>query len=363
MQKKQKKNNHMLGQIFLLCLIALTFYVIFKNNSLSEILRALNGLNPVYIAIAVAMIFLSILFQALALGEPFRDFGHNISLKRKLDYAFAGFFFSAVTPSSTGGQPMQIFYMCRDNLHLSHVSVSMLLANITYQTTLVLYGISMYLLKFNLINEKLQGFISLLIFGLFLNLLFALVILFMLCSKKFAKNFANGVVTLMCKMHILKDEKSARVYILKQINEYSCCARIIRTKPMLLIKVFAFTILQMGTLYAIPFFVYKAFGLSGGSFFDLLALQAVLYVAVSFLPLPGAVGASESGFVKLFLVFFTEATIVPAMLVSRGISFYLMLVVSGIAVFVMQLRKPDAPRKRRVMLLRHISYGNLKHTA
>lgn len=351
MQPK-RKHRHLLSNLFMLLLMAVTFYIIFKDNSLPDILQALRGLNPLFIAVAAVMMLLSILFQGLALGEPFNMFGCPIRLRRKVDYALTGFFFSAITPSSTGGQPMQIYYMCRDNLHLSHVTVSMLVANIGYQFILLAYGISMYLLRFRLINDNMQGFTALFIFGIVMNLVILLAISFALFSTNFAKKLANGVLTLLCRMRIIKNERAYRAYVSRQIDEYAGCSELIRRHPLMLFRVLLYTFLQMTAQYLVPFFVYKAFGLSGGSLLDLLALQAALYLAVSFLPLPGAVGASESGFVRLFGLFFSAGNIVPAMLVSRGISFYAMLLLSGAAVLYMQARRPDPSAKRRVRLLR-----------
>ena len=47
------------------------------------------------------------------------------------------------------------------------------------------------------------------------------------------------------------------------------------------------------------------------------------------LPLPGVVGAQEGGFVTLFRLFFGAELVLPAMLMSRGISFYAFLLISG----------------------------------
>lgn len=247
---------------------------------------------------------------------------------------------------------MQIYYMCRDHLHLSHVTVSMLVANIGYQLVLLVYGAGMYLLRFRMINSAMQGFAALLIFGIVMNLAVLLAILFALFSRRFAKKLAGGAVTLLCRIQIVKNERAVRAYVARQIDEYAECAKLIRKNPVLLARVLLWTFLQMTAQYIIPFLVYKAFGLSGGSLFDLLAMQAALYLAVSFLPLPGAVGASESGFVRLFGMFFSEANIVPAMLVSRGISFYAMLLLSGAVVLIMQLRRPDPAARRRLRLCR-----------
>ncbi|MEA4911867.1 MAG: lysylphosphatidylglycerol synthase transmembrane domain-containing protein [Oscillospiraceae bacterium] len=344
--KQVKKKRHIFGQLFLLALMVVTFYVIFKNNPLQDILAALSEVNVWYIAAAVLVMAASILFQALALGAPFHVFGRKLSLWRQLEYALAGFFFSAVTPSSTGGQPMQIYYMCRDNLRVSHVTISMLLANLSYQITVLCFGAGMFIVKYTYVTERLNGFGALVFFGIIMNLLLMAALLFALFSKRFAPAAADKIILLLAKLHIVRDKEKTRARIQTQMEEYKGCAAAIRTTPKLFWYPFLFTFLQMLAYYSVPFFIYKAFSLTGASAFDLIALESVLFIAVSFLPLPGAVGASETGFVRLFRTFFTEQTVVPAMLLSRAVSFYLMLIVSGISVTAVQARRPDKRKKR-----------------
>ncbi|MFR7897973.1 lysylphosphatidylglycerol synthase domain-containing protein, partial [Turicibacter sanguinis] len=76
------------------------------------------------------------------------------------------------------------------------------------------------------------------------------------------------------------------------------------------------------------------FGLSDFSYLKVLSLQAILYIAVSAIPLPGAVGVSEGGFVMLFATLFPKMLIDSAMLLSRGISFYLFVAISGLVVLL-----------------------------
>ena len=68
-------------------------------------------------------------------------------------------------------------------------------------------------------------------------------------------------------------------------------------------------------------------------------MQAVLYTTVSGLPLPGAIGVSETIFLKIFGVAFGEKLLSGAMLLSRGISFYLFVVISLVVVIINAIRK------------------------
>jgi hypothetical protein len=61
----------------------------------------------------------------------------------------------------------------------------------------------------------------------------------------------------------------------------------------------------------------------------IIALQSLLYMAVSIIPTPGNAGASEGGFMMIFHVLYTGATLMPAMLVWRLITYYANLLVGG----------------------------------
>ena len=66
----------------------------------------------------------------------------------------------------------------------------------------------------------------------------------------------------------------------------------------------------------------------------MFAMQAILFTSVSSIPLPGSVGISESIFLRLFGSVYGEVILSSAMLLTRGISFYLFIIISLIVVIV-----------------------------
>lgn len=64
------------------------------------------------------------------------------------------------------------------------------------------------------------------------------------------------------------------------------------------------------------------------------------------LPLPGAVGPAEGGFVSAFAAVFGTEMVTPAMLVSRGISFYAFLIISFTVSLAVHLRIRRQARER-----------------
>ena len=101
-----------------------------------------------------------------------------------------------------------------------------------------------------------------------------------------------------------------------------------------MIKMLLTTLIQIVVYYSIPYWIYRAVGFNGESIIRMISLQSILYATVSGIPLPGAVGVSESGFLNIFKNIFTETTISGAMLINRGVSFYSFVIASGIVVLI-----------------------------
>ena len=92
--------------------------------------------------------------------------------------------------------------------------------------------------------------------------------------------------------------------------------------------------------------MYLDFGLQGQSWIQVAGLKARLTLAVCNLPLPGAVGPAEVGFVTAFTAVFGAQLVTPAMLVSRGISFYAFLLISFAVAVGVHVRTSREARNR-----------------
>ena len=107
-----------------------------------------------------------------------------------------------------------------------------------------------------------------------------------------------GFVVKSVQMFSLAKAESLREKLSEQIEEYSAAAVYLKENRSMFAKTLLTTFVQILAMYAVPYLVYKSFGLDSYTMSQVISLQAVLYVAVSALPLPGALGVSESGFMS-----------------------------------------------------------------
>ena len=102
-----------------LAIAALTVWVIVSQNrafSWHDFMKMLRGAKPGWLAAAAGCMFLYIFSEAAAVATACRPFGPRIRMGRGLAYAASDIYFSAITPSATGGQPACAFFMMRDGI-------------------------------------------------------------------------------------------------------------------------------------------------------------------------------------------------------------------------------------------------------
>lgn len=134
------------------------------------------------------------------------------------------------------------------------------------------------------------------------------------------------------KFFKIKNIEEKQEKLENEINLYQGSAKYIKSHKMVIVKTIITTIIQVTFYYSIPYWIYRSFGLNQLNILQIITIQSVLYTSSAGIPLPGAVGVSEGNFVMMFKVIFPEVLITSAMLLSRGVSFYLFVLISGIVV-------------------------------
>jgi len=56
-------------------------------------------------------------------------------------FSSVGFFFSCITPSASGGQPAQIYYMKKEKIPIPVSTLVLMIVTITYKLVLVVIGV------------------------------------------------------------------------------------------------------------------------------------------------------------------------------------------------------------------------------
>lgn len=330
MEKLQKRvftPKRIINALLFIVICVLTFSVIFKNNDINDIISNIGNTNKIYIFMGIGCMFIYIFLEGFNIYRILKTFKCDITITKTFKYSLVGFFFSSITPSSTGGQPMQLYFMNKDKISLSHGALALLIQLLSYQFISLILAIMGFILNYDILMNYIGNIKYLIIFGVSINLIIQLFLIIMIFSKTTGRKLIEWTIKILKRIH-LKNTKSIKDKALIQLDEYHNCAEYLKNNKLLLIKIFVTTFFQLSLYQGVPYFVYRAFGFSDASLFTFIGLQSVLYIAVAAIPLPGSMGVSEGSFMILFKMFFPATILSSAMLISRGISFYLFLIIS-----------------------------------
>lgn len=336
-EKAKKIKKTIRNLIVFILLIGLTFYLIFKDQNVLEILNIAVSVKKRYILVAIIAMCLYLLGETINITRILKELGEKSTFLRNIRYTLIGFFFSSITPAASGGQPMEIYYMHKEKIAVANSTLALLVHLTSFQIVTITLGILSTILHFEIVKS---GLIYLVVLGILLNSTALTLLAISIFSKRLSKGLINFAVKVLRFFRIPNIEKKQES-LEKELEKYQESAVYIKEHKKLMIKTLVTTFIQVIIYYSIPYWVYLAFGFTGYNFFQIVTLQAMLYATVSGIPSPGAVGVSEGAFIEIFKGVFPATMMNSAILLNRGASFYLFVIISAIITTITALRTKD----------------------
>lgn len=146
-------------------LMALTGWLLFRDQPSPGCSTPWGQLRPGWLLLGLALMLAFVGCEATCSHLILGRLGHRAPLRRCLGYSFVGFYVSSITPSATGGQPAQVYYMSRDGVPAAHGALNMMLIAACYQVVVIGYALAVALLRFDLVANLGGGLGLLLLFG------------------------------------------------------------------------------------------------------------------------------------------------------------------------------------------------------
>lgn len=325
-----KHVKNILNVAFMIVLFILTIYVIFSNNDIEDVFTQIKEGSIIVLVIAMGMMLISTLCESVIIYIILKSYKEKVSFLRCAKYSFIGFYYCAITPSASGGQPAQIFYMKKDGYKLTTSTIIIMTIVTVYK--LVLIGFVGFVMIFNIgfLNDNIGSLKFFFGLGVILNTIFIIFVIMMFVMPSILDYLLKGLLNACCKIRLMCNHDGKLKKLSDTMNDYIAGTNYIKQNWKLLIPVTVLTIVQRLLLFSIAYVIYRYFGLTQYSFMDILTLSVILSTSVDVLPVPGGIGASELAFKILFEKVYIKVMLVPAMLVTRFVNFYFMLILSAI---------------------------------
>lgn len=339
---KNKKWNYVINIIMLIISVGILIYFCISNNNLLILIETIPKLNYFWLLIAIISMFMSWIFDSLVLRGILSDIQHKKYSKfSAFKLTMTGQFFSSITPLGAGGQPMQILYLTKKGVSAGSAISILVRKFLIYQSSMAVYSLIVILAKFGMFSSRVPGFIPLSLIGFISQCLIVSLLILFYINKEFTTKIIFLFSNLLSKIRIIKNSEHFKKNIEKQLNLFVENNNSMRKNKLLTIQLYLFTFLQFTSLFAVPFFIFKAFHYDGFPIVDMISTQAFVTMISSYTPLPGAAGTSEGSFIMLFQNFFSQDMLSLSMILCRLITYYSNIIMGLILIEHNQSRHLD----------------------
>ncbi len=325
----------MIWAVLFLVIAALSIWAVTaqcKDFSLENFKECIRNAHFGWIFAALLSMMGFIVFEGLAIQSIIKAFGYPRGFRRGFVYSSADIYFSAITPSATGGQPASAYFMHDDGIPGAVVTVSLVVNLIMYTAAILAVGLFCIIVRPGLyLGFHLLGRV-LIVAGY--AILIGLGILFLLFVKKEKMIFglADRAILLLVKLHLMHNPDKRRKKLVKTMQEYRQCTQMIAGQRKMLVQAFVFNLLQRVSQISVTLWVFFA---TGGAFekgLDIWVTQSLVAIGSNCVPIPGAMGVADYLLLDGFSVMMSAHSATNLELLSRSLSFYSCIIISGLTI-------------------------------
>ena len=331
-----KKRGLWLGVFLCLTVVTIVIQTTSQGFSFAGFVRCCKNSNGLLLLAAFAAMLGIICCEGESLRMICGHLGYRRPFYHGLVFCAADLFFSAITPSSSGGQPVSAYCMYTDDIPMEVASVALLLNLIMYEAALFLVTLVCVLLKPALFLAFPVGAKVFVLAGAVIQGSLSVLLILLLFRPKLVHTVANACISLLARVRLLRSPEEKRERLTLWIERYATCAHSVRGNAPMMLKALAFNVGQRVCMLLVSALVFLALGGRPHTALNVFIGQSYVYLGSNAVPLPGAVGAADWLFVSICGEFFPEP--VSFNLLSRGISFYCNVAICGLMTWFWLLR-------------------------
>jgi len=302
-------------------------------------------MKPISWGVAAACMVGFVLFEALALLEICGSLGYRERFSSGLMYSLSDIYFSAITPSATGGQPAAALFMMRDGIPTAVTTVALLINLAMYTISLLLIAA----LGFAIRPDALENFCTLsrllIVIGILMQAALFISFCLLVFRERVLTRIVYGCIGFCEKLHLIRTGEKRRRKLESLERDFKSCTALVNKRQTALLRVLLLNILQRLCVVMVPVIVYLGTGGDFSEVSDVFATQAMVMLGANIIPIPGAVGVTE------FMSLDGFAAIVKAPanleLLSRAISFYGCLILCALALIISAVLRRRTGRNTR----------------
>ena len=328
--------------VFAVSIYFIVFFFV-SEDGLIDLLKSPDGINIWWIIAGIIAFYMNIIMDSIVTLIYLRSQYPHFRFFDAIKVACVGVFFGAITPSNTGGQPMQLYLMAKMDVSVGFGSACMTQKFIVFSQEFTNFWSSAFIVL---------GFVSQIAVTVFF-----LIVCF---SKKLTGKLLRLVYTIMRAIRFIKNPTGKIRKVARELNMFHKSNKMLMDNKKRLIIIFFLVLIQSMFILSVPYFIYLAFGMPKiaashgmpvGNPFDFICIQSFVLFTSNLVPLPGASGGAELAFTMYFGKYFAIGNIrkiKPAILLWRFITYYGAIILTLPFAFYTKGRNKDEEYEKKL---------------
>lgn len=326
----ENKKGFKKNAILLTLILVIVLYFSLKDN-FNSIIDVLLKADLRWLFFAIVFIFVYWILRAACLFMIAKKYSKHLKFIHIFQLTLITQFFNGVTPFSSGGQPMEVYYLSKAGIKASKGTNIILQEFILYQMALIVHGILAISLNYHFHFFKAVPILrELTLIGFIINILVGVGLLFISFSTKFNNKVMKLLVKLCYKFKIVKDKEKTIEKWSTRLEEFHESADLLKNEKILFVKGFIYNFLSLVCYYIIPLFVIYAMGNFNINAIETITASAYVLIIGAFVPIPGGSGGIEYGYMQFFGNFVGGSILSASMLAWRFVTYYLGIIIGAI---------------------------------
>ena len=323
--------------LILLLITIITLFYIISDDTIIAFRELVKNIRIEYIFILLIIVFMYFILQGIYMKVIFNSLGSKISILKGTFYSMIEFYFSGITPSSSGGQPVLLYFITKDKIPPIRSVVTLILNTLYFKIIIVLLGIIVLIFNNKYIFNHSSIYTIFFFIGLLCDSFMIIFWLTLLFNKKIISKIINFLVKIVKKVPFVK-KYVQKFDVNELINSYSSQSNYIKKYPKKVLYTFVLTFIQRLLLFSVAYFVYRGLGYNNISYFELIAIQISVQLTIEMFPIPGGALMSETMLRDAFISIFGIGVAEVGMLFTRTFTFYIPLTVCFIIIMIVVIK-------------------------
>lgn len=315
---------------------AFAIFVIMRLTGGREGWASLFRVDPVSLGVAGSLVAAGWVLEAVRIEMLVRALGGRLGFMSALRIALAGAFVACVTPFDTGGEPLQVYLLHRQGIGAGESTA--VVAVKTIVSSLARLGLALVFPVWYIVGRRSWDLPGRLEAALFVGLVLYVLVLALIGFFALYPESVGAVLR-----RVLRNRRVSKIIpahaadsflekLKAEVAGFRAASRtFVRERRPALVAVSALSLLSWAMAFFIPVLLLRGLGVDP-PFAQTMGIAGIFYLAAAYAPTPGSSGAAEASLAVLFGAIVPFRLLGVFVLLWRGLTYYLTLLVGAVAV-------------------------------